>query len=295
MRLRDGPSGPAAPSRRRARAGGRLALALGSALAAACGEGATDGAHPDGRGAESQAGAATREHPAGVHIPPTAQPELTRMLREGRDAPRHPGDGGGRAWLRDVPAGERLAVPAASPASFALVFEVGPEGVATGGSIQLQVSPFWDWSTPQVEAPDAPGFTTVSASASDVELEVRTLDRQLLGIEVTGRPLRAGDRLEIVYGAGPAKARTDRYAERGSPLWFAVDADGDGTRAFLRESPTVDVLPRGPAQLQITLPSTRPPPDTTGTINHLFFQRGWSVAWPTTTVPTVRLSTSCAC
>jgi len=52
-----------------------------------------------------------------------------------------------------------------------LGFEVGPLGIATGGVVTLQVSPFWGWSTPQVELGDAPGYTTVRCSAADAVLE----------------------------------------------------------------------------------------------------------------------------
>ena len=76
---------------------------------------------------------------------------------------------------------------------------------------------------------------------------------------MTGRPLAAGDRLEIVYGAGPARAQTDRYAERGSRFWIAVDGDGDGARAFLADSPAIDVRPGPPAALLVTLPSVARP------------------------------------
>ena len=90
-----------------------------------------------------------------------------------------------------------------TPARFTLIYEAGPYGVASGGSVFLQVSPFWGWSTPQVELSDAPGYTIVRSDAPDVVLEARTLDEQLLGIENAGRPLAPGERIFIDYGAGP--------------------------------------------------------------------------------------------
>jgi hypothetical protein len=62
-----------------------------------------------------------------------------------------------------------------------------------------------------------------------------------------------------VYGAGPARAQTDRYAERGSRFWIAVDGDGDGVRAFLPDSPAIDVRPGPPAELRVTVPSIARP------------------------------------
>ena len=94
------------------------------------------------------------------------------------------------------------------------------------------------------------------------QLEAETLDQQLLGIEVTGRPLVQGDRITLVYGAGLAGAMPDRYAERGSPFWFAVDGDGDGTRKVLEDSPTIDVRPGPPAGLLLYVPTVVRPGET---------------------------------
>ncbi len=103
-----------------------------------------------------------------------------------------------------------------------------PHGIAVGGMLFLQVSPFWGWSTPQVEAEQAPGYTTVDTEADGVALEAETLGQQLLGIRVGGRPLETGEQIRIVYGAGPQGARADTYAERESRFWVSVDGDGDG-------------------------------------------------------------------
>ena len=50
---------------------------------------------------------------------------------------------------------------------------------------------------------------------------------------IGGRALAEGERVRIVYGAGPAGARADRYAERGSRFWVAVDGNADGVRRVL--------------------------------------------------------------
>jgi hypothetical protein len=126
--------------------------------------------------------------------------------------------------------------------------------------IFLQVSPFWGWSTPQVEDTDAPGYTTLEASASDIELDALTLGPQMLAIRVVGRPLVAGERVTLVYGAGALGATTDRFAERRSRFWFAVDGDGDGQRGpYLADSPGVDVAPGPAARIVVTVPTTAKP------------------------------------
>ena len=249
-------------------------LALAALLACGGDESAPTPAEPPASAADERAG------PAG------AQWELVEAMREAAARLPHPSDGGGRAWLVPDP---DATVAVDLPGRFEIIYEVGPLGIATGGSVFLQVSPFWGWSTPQVEVPDAPGFTTIEPiagkvtdlepaanaiaenepaasaiaesepGASAIELEAATLDQQLLVIHVTGRALVAGDRLRLVYGAGPAGATVDRFAERGSRLWIGVDGDGDGERSFLVDSPTVDVAAGPPAQLIVTGPTVARP------------------------------------
>lgn len=181
--------------------------------------------------------------------------DLMASLREDLERPRHPSDGGGEAWL--VEGGEGLV--ARGPGRFRLRFRAGSHGIAVGGALYLQVSPFWGWSDPQVQNPEAPGYTRVSTPAPGVELSPALVDQQLLGITIGGRALAAGEEVEIVYGAGTSRARVDRFAEEGSRFWIAVDGDGDGVRKILADSPAVDVGPGRPAGLWSTLPSTARP------------------------------------
>jgi hypothetical protein len=186
--------------------------------------------------------------------PPQALWETVDSLRASAAAPAHVSDGGGRAWLERTEGQAPYAV-SNRPDRFTIHYEVGPHGIATGGVVYFQVSPFWEWTTPQAVDPDHRGYTTVTPSDSEIQLRLDTLDQQLLGIEVTGRPLVEGDRMTIVYGAGLAGAMPDRYAERDSPFWIGVDGDGDGNRRFLLDSPTIDVHPGPPAGLVLTAPT----------------------------------------
>ena len=183
--------------------------------------------------------------------PPAALWRLVEGLRTDRDSPRAPSDGGGRAWLVDPE-------PAVAGAygRWTIVFETGELGVAVGGAITLQTSPFWRWSPAWVDADGAqpdevrqgkPGFTTVATDAEGVALKLRSFADGLVVVGVEGRALRAGEQVTFVYGAGAARARADDFAEHGSAFYVGVDGDGDGVRSLLAESPAVDVLP-GPAQ-----------------------------------------------
>ena len=183
--------------------------------------------------------------------------DLVESLRQDLAAGRHEADGGGRAWLE-----EPMPARVATAGRWTIVYQAGELGIAVGGMIYLQVSPFWGWSTPQVEQPSAPGFTEVASDAVGVALTPRTLDQQLLGITISGRALAAGEQVRILYGAGSAGAQADRFAERGSRFWIAVDGDGDGVRAVLEDSPSIDVAPGPAARLLAILPSTARPGET---------------------------------
>ncbi len=183
---------------------------------------------------------------------------VAEMLRDATKIVHHAADGGGRAWLeRDE--GQLPYTPARSLDRFRIHYEVGPLGIASGGAVYLLVSPFWEWSPPQVVDPNARGYTEVTPSAADMRLEPSIVDENLLAIQVTGRALVAGERIEILYGAGPAQALTDRYAERDSVFWVQVDGDGDGSRRALRDSPVIDVRPGPPASLLVYLPTIARP------------------------------------
>lgn len=183
--------------------------------------------------------------------------DIVEELRADLLRPRAGSDGGGAAFV------EELSGPAVAgrPGSWRIVYRAGPAGVAVGGTVYLQVSPFWGWSTPQTGRPQALGYTTIETAAAGVELSAETLDQQLLAIAVDGRPLAAGEEVVITYGAGPAGALADRYAERESRFWVAVDGDGDGLRELIAESPAVDVMPGPPVRLLLHVPSTARPGD----------------------------------
>ena len=195
---------------------------------------------------------------------------VVESLRADLAAVRHPADGGGSARLEILATAdpgtalEETAEPGVSLQAgglgrFLVTWTAGPLGVAEGGGIYLQISPFWGWSTPQVTHPEAPGFTEVSTSAKGVALRAETLDRQLLVVHVEGRALKEGETVQWLYGAGPAMAQVDRFAEQGERFWLAVDGDGDGVRGLLADPPTVSIGPGPAARVVALLPSTATP------------------------------------
>jgi hypothetical protein len=179
-----------------------------------------------------------------------AKLDTRESLVDDLKAKRQPADGGGRAVLdpespRQARAGERIRI--------ALTYEAGHLGIAEGGALYLQPSPFWGWDSPQTDMPGAPGATEVTTQARGVRLETTAFEG-LLAIHIRGRNLASGERIQMKY-----LTRADRFAEREEHVWLAVDGDGDGVRSLVLDSPTIDVLAGEPSRLVITLPTTARP------------------------------------
>lgn len=188
--------------------------------------------------------------------PPTARRGTLEELREAHDKERHPSDGGGRAWL-ELEDGEDGSIRAGRFGRWTIVYEAGPLGIDVGGSVRLLAPPFWEWSPAQSDHVRAPGYTTVESLADGVEL--RTIAHNWFECIVEGRRLQEGERIRFTYGAGDAKAEADRYAERDSRFWIAVDGNGDRVPGVVADSPAITVLPGPAARLRLTLPSVSRP------------------------------------
>jgi hypothetical protein len=190
--------------------------------------------------------------------------EVAERLRADRDEKRGPADGQGRVWLERDPS-DAGPILASGAHRFRFVFEAGPLGIADGGAVFFQAPFAFGWSKPQTRVADVAGYTTFSTPADGVRLELGKIENAyLLPIHVRGRALRPGERVEVVYGAGERRAQVDRFAERGERFWFHVDGDGDGSRAPIADSPSVDIGSGEAEQMFVWLPATARPGDRIG-------------------------------
>ena len=191
-----------------------------------------------------------------------ATPDVVARLREKRDLPRHSADGGGRAWITRIEQGNPLApsefVVAGTRARISLRFEVGADGIAEGGRVEFELSPFWSWGKPQVVDRESVGFVAVTPSARDIELDIQERGQHALQVRAN-RALAAGETIDFVLGAGPKLAKVDRYAETESPIWFFVDGDGDGAAFEIARVPRLEVRAAAPARLVLSWPATAEP------------------------------------
>ena len=193
--------------------------------------------------------------------PPHARWAQVEEFRRDLEAARHPADGGGRAWIEHE-APTPVAVTAGGRGRWTVVYEAGELGVAEGGAIYFLPEPFWGWSNAQNTDPDAPGFLTVDATPDGLGLDTTVEGRPQAGLFrllVTGRDLEQGEQVRWTYGAGPALARADMYAEQGARLWVSVDGDGDGVRSVLADSPSIEVSPGPAARLVVHVESVVQP------------------------------------
>jgi hypothetical protein len=285
----------------RLRIGSVLIGFLGPVLLGGCGEADSDRANPTGPAPQKEALPSApwftppedwdEQHPL---LSPNAKTEAHFMLLADREIVPNPADGGGRAWLESVRGvgpdsgpsgwqrseadeGERPIVAASSDQRFELVFEVGPHGIEQGGLLIVMSEPFWSWSPTQVENPDAPGYTTATARGDGVDL-MPIFDGAAFRIE--GRRLEPEERIDIVVGAGPLGIRVDEFAERGSEILIAVDANGDGTRAWIKESARLDISARPGSQLVALGPAEVSPGDPIELVLSIVDGRGNRARWP---------------
>ena len=260
----------------------------------------------------------TTQHPT---LSPNAQLEVHLRALAEQQLPANPADSAGRVSLqavtpfsreesregsqeesreeRDASAapsarsgpgpGERPRLPAASRQRFAIRVEVGEPGIAEGGSLFVLADPFWFWSEVQTSDPEAPGYTTATLAArpgsEPSSNPVRLVPSERTGgFRVEGRALEAGERIDIVYGAGSAGAVVDRYAERGAEIRIGLDADGDGQRAWLPETVAVDIAAGEPAELVAFGPAELAPGERFEISLALVDAAGNHALWPAATL-----------
>ncbi len=190
--------------------------------------------------------------------PPTAQLGVHQQFIEDLSLVRHPSDGGGSARMV-LADGEDGSVRCGEYGTWTFEYTAGPHGILRGGSLFLLVPPFWGWSTPQPDHAQRPGYTVVTTEDEGLLLISRTVDRNLMQVEIDGRDMLEGETIRIVYGAEGGAARADDYAEQNSMFYFKVDGDGDGVSQLVDDRPAIKILPGPPTRLVAHTASTSSP------------------------------------
>ncbi len=192
-----------------------------------------------------------KSDPAESEASPSAPPEPEAPVAS-------PLDGKGTASVEPA-----APVRVSSPGTWTIRYVAGDTGIEPGGGIVLQISPFWGWTPPQVDSPQAPGYVSISTDDPGVELVTQAYPSQywVQAIVKGDRPLPAGATVTFVYGDTSegqyptAAARADRFAERDEEFFLKVDGDGDGFYLPIADSPKIDILPGPAVRLLVTGPS----------------------------------------
>jgi len=238
------------------------------------------------------------QHPT---LSPNAKTEAHYASLAEREVVKNPADGAGHAWLEgvqgidsesaptswqrphdpgqanDTREATRPSVPASSAQRIEIVFEVGPLGIDEGGLIFVMPDPFWSWSPAQIEDPDALGYTTATPQSEGVEL-IPVADGAAFRVE--GRALAPKERIKFVVGAGPGGTIVDEFAERDSEILIAVDGDGDGVRAWIKDSARIDIAAREGVRLIAIGPAQVAPGDPIEIHLSIVDARGNLARWP---------------
>jgi hypothetical protein len=168
----------------------------------------------------------------------------------------HASDGKGTATVE--PAGP---VSALSWGTWTITYVAGQTGIATGGGIVFQVSPFWEWSNPQNMEPDYHGYTTITSNNKDAKFDIQLSNFHHIIIRLAEGELAGSDTVRIIYGdTGNGKhprgaAVADRYAEREEEFFLKVDGNGDNFFVPIEVQPSIDILAAPASRLIVGAPT----------------------------------------
>ncbi len=162
-----------------------------------------------------------------------------------------PADGSGSVAIEPA-----RAVPIRYVGTWTFTYEAAGAGISAGGGVAFRVSPYWDWTAPQVERAEAPGYTTFEVEAEHARIRaISDGGLQQIVFRVKEGRLASGERLVITY----ANANTDSYAEKRHEFLFRVDADGDGEFHEVERQPALEILPRRPVRAWVVAPAIAAP------------------------------------
>jgi len=183
-------------------------------------------------------------------------------------------DGDGRAILRftdlqgRIVEGDRIEAPVDTCGTWAILYKVGPGGMAAGGGIWAKRLGSWEYQlglAMQVEDPAGDDFVTCDtiSTTGTARIVVKDLGRyfktqHMLHAVVTDGYLAEGDRIVLTVGdrsAGGRGVLTRAVSEPPRRLYIQTDTDGDGSYANLPQPLWVSLLPAPATRFQVVAPS----------------------------------------
>lgn len=149
------------------------------------------------------------------------------------------------------------ALVAGEFATTRLVFQVGTDGVATGGVIKIGTDSDTDWELPQVDDPAGADYLNV-VPPDDAEVVTQVVDLVTANVVNTGRALVEGEEISITFGdrsGGGPGARSQTFIEPRRYFWFEVDVAGSGDFVPIKTLPELSVVGGDAVRLVVVAPS----------------------------------------
>ncbi len=161
----------------------------------------------------------------------------------------------------------RGLIKAGSPMTWTIVYNVAPEGVASGGVIVVAfLHPYYNNRPanmlPQIDDPRLPGFCLATINGEPVELRYRDtpLKPRTLELRAGDQGFVANDKVVIIMGIGPQGEPTMEapkfVVEKFAPL-VLIDQKGDGVfkRLFPGQQDFITVAAAEAVSAQVVTPS----------------------------------------
>ena len=160
------------------------------------------------------------------------------------------------------------AVQAGDAGCWTLTFTAGESGLPAGSAIRVSIP--HGFTPPQVDNPNASGYVQASIGNPDVSFSLavepvpgegdepfREANREAVYLFLERVPLKTGDRIRIVYGAGPGRAYASAFAgEAVFETHICTDAGADSERFLpVQSPPALNVRAGGVHRLEVTAPS----------------------------------------
>ena len=160
-----------------------------------------------------------------------------------------------------------------------ITYIVGAGGISEGGGIEIETPGVPGWSRPQVEDSRGDDYLRIDTPRrKDIDLELschgwpRVFITSPTEIKDNARWIRAvvrggslNDGDAVTFGFGTDKTPDFGTQPAGAdqknvlqPIWFYLDAQGDGKYVRLANSPTIRLFASKPDKLYVTLPSIVP-------------------------------------
>lgn len=156
------------------------------------------------------------------------------------------------------------AVTAGSYATIPIQYTVGRMGMDDGSSLLIAFSQTADWTRPQFDEPQAPGYTTVSTTGEatvsavyDPDAWIRPMSHGVK-VDVTDGSIEPGEEIHLVIGetdAGSLGQRQQSFPEQDFAIRVLADPVRTGEFVTVEEL-AFDVEPASATQLEAVVPAT---------------------------------------